>query len=60
METLSQYKHPSIVQLIVYETEYAPKPESVFLLLEYCSGGDLEQLAEQYDKRESRFEEFEL
>lgn len=59
MERLKLYQHPNIVGFIGF-AEFDLRSESVRLMLEYCSGGDLHKCIARYDREEKHFKEFEL
>ncbi|QDS77972.1 hypothetical protein FKW77_001875 [Venturia effusa] len=59
MERLQPYKHPRIVEFIGF-VEWDLRSESVRMMLEYCSGGDLHRCVARYDRQEKHFKEFEL
>ncbi|RDI84187.1 hypothetical protein Vi05172_g6056 [Venturia inaequalis] len=59
LESLKPYKHPNIVGFIGF-AEWDLRSESVRLMLEYCSGGDLHRCIQRYDQQEKHFKEHEL
>lgn len=59
LERLKPYKHPNIIGFIGF-AEWDLRSESVRIMLEYCSGGDLHMCIKRYDQQEKHFKEHEL
>lgn len=59
LDRLKPYKHPNIVGFIGFAV-WDLRSESVRMMLEYCSGGDLHRCITRYDQQEKHFKEHEL